>query len=413
MAGLLVMAEVAIAAVLLVACSLLFRTLYNLEHKYLGFDVENVVTFRATPPTSSGYLNSSEGSGSRNSAIASHVYLPILEELRKLPGVSEAALTSSIPFDGVDMNTSFTLNGHTRLTREEQQSQHAQIRVMSGEYMKTMETPMIRGRPISDHDIQERPYVAVVNQAFAREFFRKVDPVGQQIGIGGKETGMENPYTVVGVVADAAQKSTSRPAIPELILSYRQIPEKSFFYPILISAAMNYVLRSRGREDLGGEIHGLFRRMAPGFAIDDLQTMQKTVDAANFNQRLGFYLIGSFAGVAIVMVMVGLYGVLSQLVSRRRQEIGVRMALGATSQSILALIVRQGLVLIVAGLAAGMLMASMASRLIASFLYGVRPMDAWSYAGAAVALAVIGLMAALVPASRAAAIEPMEALRAE
>ncbi len=352
-------------------------------------------------------------SASSHSAVATHVYLPILEELRKLPGVSQAALTSSIPFDGVDMNTSFTLNGHTNTTPEEKQAQHAQIRVMSGNYMQALRTPMIRGRAISDDDTQERPYVAVVNQAFAREFFRGVDPIGQQIGLGGKDSGMEKPYAVVGVAADYAQKSTGKPAIPELILSYRQIPEKSFFYPLLVSAATNYVLRSQGKEDLGAAIHGVFRRMAPGFAIDNLRTMRKTVDAANFNQKLGFYLIGSFAGVAIVMVMVGLYGVLSQLVSQRKQEIGVRMALGATTQSILALILRQGSLLIVVGLGAGIVVALAASRLIASFLYGVRPMDAWSYAGAAVALAVVGLIAALVPARRAASIEPMEALRAE
>jgi ABC-type antimicrobial peptide transport system permease subunit len=164
---------------------------------------------------------------------------------------------------------------------------------------------------------------------------------------------------------------------------------------------------------MSGAIHSVFRKIAPGFAIDDLRTMQQTVDASNFNERLGFYLIGSFAGLAVVMVIVGLYGVLSQLVNRRRQEIGVRMALGATSESILALILRQGSFLIAVGLGAGILAALGTSQLISSFLYGVRPMDVWSYLATAILLLVIGLLAAAVPAKRAANIEPMEALRTE
>ncbi len=164
---------------------------------------------------------------------------------------------------------------------------------------------------------------------------------------------------------------------------------------------------------MSGPIHGVFAKIAPGFAIDNLRTMQQTVDAANFNQRLGFYLIGSFAGLAVVMVILGLYGVLSQLVSRRRQEIGVRMALGATRESILSLILRQGTALIAIGLGVGIVAAIAASRLIASFLYRVQPLDFWSYGAAAILLLLVGLFSAAVPAMRAAAIEPMEALRTE
>lgn len=411
MAGWVVAGEVAIAMVLLIACSLLFRTLYNLQHKPLGFDAENLITFTATPPNSAGYLSGLQPSNSTKASVATQVYEPILERLRKLPGVEDAALTSSLTFDGVDMRTSFELNGEKE-TEEEKQARHAEIRVMSGDYMRVVRTPMVRGRAISDDDTGSRPYAVVVNQTFAHQFL-KGDPLGQHMMLGGKDTGMIAPYTIVGVAMDAVQKKVGAPPMPELMLSYKQIPEKSIFYPLLLASATKYTLRTVGGRELGAAIHHVFEQMAPGFAIDDLQMMQKSVEASIFNQRLAFYLIGSFAGVAVSMVIIGLYGVLSQLVSQRRQEIGIRMAVGASSEAILALILRQGSVLITAGLVVGIVGAMVASNLISSFLYGVSAADVWSYMTAAVGLLAIAFVAALIPARRAAAIEPLEALRTE
>ncbi len=153
--------------------------------------------------------------------------------------------------------------------------------------------------------------------------------------------------------------------------------------------------------------------MAPGIALDNFQTMQEAVEKNTFNQRLGLYLVGSFAGLAIAMVIAGLYGVLSQLVSYRRREIGVRMALGATRQIVATLILSQGIVLIGSGLGAGLILAFATGRLISGFLYQVKPLDPWTYLAVAVALPAIGLTAALLPARRAASIQPMQALRDE
>jgi len=157
----------------------------------------------------------------------------------------------------------------------------------------------------------------------------------------------------------------------------------------------------------------LFHEAAPGFALDNFQTMQETVEKSTFSQRLGLYLVGSFAGLAVAMVIAGLYGVLSQLVSYRRREIGVRMALGATRRGVAQLILRQGSILIGAGIGAGLLLAFATARLIKGFLYQVPPLDVWTYVAVAVLLAAIGLVAAFVPARRAAMIQPMEALRTE
>jgi ABC-type antimicrobial peptide transport system permease subunit len=160
-------------------------------------------------------------------------------------------------------------------------------------------------------------------------------------------------------------------------------------------------------------MRSVFRQGAPGYALDQFQTMQETVDQNTFSQRLGLYLVGSFAGLAIAMVIAGLYGVLSQLVSYRRREIGVRMALGATRISVAQMILRQGSVLIGAGLVTGLVLAFATGRLIKSFLYQVQPLDAWTYLAVAFTLLLVGLVSALLPARKAASIEPMQALREE
>jgi ABC-type antimicrobial peptide transport system permease subunit len=158
-------------------------------------------------------------------------------------------------------------------------------------------------------------------------------------------------------------------------------------------------------------MRSVFHQNAPGFALDNFQTMQEAVEQNTFSQRLGLYLVGSFAGLAVAMVFAGLYGVLSQLVSYRRREIGVRMALGATRLSVAQLVLRQGSILVGTGLGVGLVLAFATGRLVKSFLYQVQPLDVWTYIAVVLALSVIGLTAALLPARNAASIEPMQALR--
>jgi putative ABC transport system permease protein len=171
------------------------------------------------------------------------------------------------------------------------------------------------------------------------------------------------------------------------------------------------VVKTRGNIPIAAEMRAVFHQVAPGFALKEFQSMQEAVDRNTFNQRLGLYLVSSFAGLAVAMVFVGLYGVLSQLVGYRRHEIGVRMALGATRWRIARLIVRQGSTLIASGLAVGLLLALGMGRWAKSFLYRVQPLDGMTYAAVVIALVAIGLIAIILPARRAASIEPMQALR--
>ena len=222
---------------------------------------------------------------------------------------------------------------------------------------------------------------------------------------------MIKPYTIVGILADQVGKNVGGNVDAVILLPEQQVPTTSLFYQALLKTVVSFVVKTRGNIAVAPEMRAIFNQNAPGFALDQFQTMQETLDQSTFSQRLGLYLVGSFAGLAVAMVFAGLYGVLSQLVSYRRREIGVRMALGATRGSVAQLVLRQGGVLVVIGLVCGLGLAVAAGRLVKSFLYQVHPVDAGTYMAVAAALVVIGLTASLLPARKAASIQPMEALR--
>ncbi len=410
LAGWMVVGEVALSALLLVASGLMFRTLYNLENVHLGFDPARVTSFMAVPANSAGFLTVN-GFAPKES-VASQVYERLLERIRHIPGVIDAAVVSAPPFAHFDMHTDFEIVGHPK-SKEWRAQNQARIRSYGGDYCRVLGQSVVRGRAIADDDTIGTPFVAVITEAFAGRYFAGQDPIGHQISLGGKETGMLQPYTIVGVVGDAIQGELNQAPEPELDLPVQQVPPASDYYPVLVAFATHYVVKTRGSVDVADAVRQIFRWEAPDYALDNFQTLPAAIDHASFNQRLGLYLIGSFAAIALLMVLAGLYGVLSQLVGQRRREIGVRMALGATRGSILRLILRQGAVLILAGLFAGVVASLAGGRLMAGFLFGVRPTDAWTYVAVAVLLAAVGLGAALVPARRAANVDPMVALRHE
>jgi ABC-type antimicrobial peptide transport system permease subunit len=253
----------------------------------------------------------------------------------------------------------------------------------------------------------------VINETLARKYFAGQDPIGQQIDLEGKTTGAYKPYTIVGVLGDQVDRGVSQEPQPLLMLPYEQVPTSSLFYQILIKTVVFFQIKTHGNIAVAPAMREVFRQTAPDFALDNFQTMQEAVDENNFSQRLGLYLIGAFAGIAVLMVVAGLYGVLAQLVSYRRREIGVRLALGATRQRILRMFLRQGATLVIAGLVLGTVFALWAGRLVKSFLYQVKTVDAVTYVGVFVLLFAVGTLAAFIPARRAAAVEPVEALRDE
>jgi putative ABC transport system permease protein len=408
--GVLVAVELALSTLLLVGTGLLFHTLWNLERSRLGFETARITTFTAMPADSAGFsaMAVSEDTAHAPVSVATLTYQPILEQMRRLPGVENAALATAPPLSDVDLNSSFDIVGQPS---EPGNKPEARISAVSGDYARTLGTPIVRGRMVSDDDVASAPFVVVINEALARKYFAGKDPLGRQINLGGKDTGMIKPYTIVGVLGNQVDRSVGGEIQPFVMLPQQQIPTTSLFYQALLKTMVNFVVKTQRSIPVALEMRSLFHQVAPGIALDNFQTMQEVVEQNAFSQRLGLYLVSSFAGLAIAMVITGLYGVLSQLVSYRRREIGVRMALGATRENVAHMVLRQGSILIGAGLGVGVLLAFPGERLIRSFLYQVHPLDGWTYGAVLLALPIIGLIAALVPARKAASIQPMQALR--
>lgn len=410
--GWLVALEVAISAVLLIATGLLFHTLWNLEHAKLGFDVTRVTSFTAMPADAAGFgsMAVAKETDQTPTSIAILFYQPTLERIRQVPGVQEAALITAPPLTGINLGTSFDVVGRPR---DPSHTPNARINAVSGGYDRVMGTPVIRGRMINSNDGATAPFVVVINETLAHQYFAGQDPIGQQIDLDGKTTGAYKPYTIVGILGDQVDRGVGQDPQPLLMLPYEQVPTTSLFYQALIKTIVFFEVKTHGNIAVAPAIRDVFRQTAPDFALDNFQTMQESVDQSNFSQRLGLYLIGAFAGIAVLMVVAGLYGVLAQLVSYRRREIGVRLALGATRQRILQMFLRQGATLVLAGLVVGIVFALWAGRLVKSFLYQVKALDSLTYLGVFVLLLVVGTLAAFIPARRAAAVEPVEALRDE
>ncbi len=409
--GWIVAGEVALSTLLLISTGLLFRTLWNLEHARLGFDVTRVTSFTAMPADAVGFGNMAVTEASQPvSHIGTLVFEPVIQRLQALPGFQNAALVTAPPLSGVDLNSSFTIVG---IPEDRQRGNTARISAVSGAYAQVMSTPIVRGRMISEGDAANTPFVTVVNETFARKYFPNENPLGQQINLGGKETGMLKPYSIVGVLGDQVDQSPSTPSKPLLLLSYHQIPASSLFYAALLKTIVFFVVKTHADIAVAPAVRTVFKQVAPDFALDNFSTMQDNFAKTNFSDRLGLYLIGTFAGMAVLMVVAGLYAVLAQMVGYRRREIGVRLALGATPVGILSMILRQASFLVIFGVAAGILLSLATGKLEAGFLYGVKPLDAWTYVAVIALLLIVGAIAALAPARRAAALQPLETLREE
>jgi putative ABC transport system permease protein len=410
LSGSLVAGEVALSALLLVGTGLLFRTLWNLEQSKLGFETAHVTMFQVMPADAAGFsaMAVSEDTGNAPVSVAALTYAPLLQRIRQVPGVESASLATSPPLAGMDIGSSFEIVGQVK---DPANRPETRVSAAGGDYARTLGTPIVRGRMIGDQDVLSSPFAVVINETLAKKYFPGKDPLGKQINLGGKDTGMLKPYTIVGILGDQVDKAVGNDPQPFILIPMQQIPTTSLFYQALLKTVVTFVIKTRGSIPVATEMRSVFHQNAPGFALDEFKSMQDTVESSTFSQRLGLYLVGSFAGLAVAMVFAGLYGVLSQLVSYRKREIGVRMALGATRASVAKLVLRQGSILVGAGLGIGLALALATGRLLKSFLYQVQPLDIWTYAAVVVALAVIGLTAALLPARKAASIEPVQALR--
>ena len=408
----LVIGEVALSTLLLIATGLLLHTLWNLQHTDLGFTTERITGFTVMPADATGFSNMAVSADTSNApvSVAVTTYRPVLDRLRNAPGVEAAALVTAPPLSGISMGTSLRIHGEPE---DDAHNYDAHMSAASPDYARLLGTPLLRGRMIGESDTATAPYVIVINEALARRVFKDRDPLGHQINLGGKDTGMIQLYTIVGVLGDQKDAAISKPAGPMLYLPYQQIPTTSLFYPALLKTIVVILVKTHGDIAVAPIARSVFHEQAPDYALDNFETLQETVHKSNFTNRLGLYITGAFAALAALMVITGLYGVLAQLVGYRRREIGIRLALGAPRASVLQMVLRQGAAMIAAGLVAGLVLSALSGRLLSGFLYNVTTSDVWTYAGVLLVLCLIGAAASYIPAWRASIIPPVEALRDE
>jgi putative ABC transport system permease protein len=388
--SLLVVAEMALAVVLLAGAGLLIRSFALLQGVKTGFDEKGVVTFNLELPTPKY-----EDEGKRRAFTAA-----LVERLERLPGVEFAGATvSGLPFDGGQDVLSFSIAGRPPAPPGKEDSMI--IGIATPDYFKTLGIPVVRGRAFTPEDRDESPGVMVINEAAARRYFSNQNPLGQRIAMGSRRS---TPREVVGVVADFKQDELEREVEPQMFVPYDQLPWES----------LAVVLRSNQEaQALAPAIRTAVRELDPDLPLYGLQSMEELVATSTAPSRFYMLLLGGFAFISLVLAAVGIYGVIAYAVRQRTQEIGIRIALGATGDRVLRMVVGQGLALAGVGALIGLLGALYATRGMQSLLFEVSASDPTIYAGVALVLVAVAAVASYLPARRAARTDPQLVLRGE
>jgi len=404
LASSLVAAEVALSTVLLVAAGLFLRTLRSLENVPLGFDSNNVTTF----------LLWAQGGNRLPMQVKVAAYHRVLDRLQQLPNVEAAGMVTSLPISNFQMSSGSGFAVPGLLSGEEKPSPFTRITAISPGYLRALRIPIMAGRDLSDSDTASTQLVGIVNQSLVQRYLPSVNPIGQQI-ILEKPTGILQPITIVGVSGNVVQNnSIGEPVEPELALSYLQLPQNAQFSQYMIGFSDGFAVRTLSAAgDIGAGIRSIAKSEAPDFAIDDLVPFHQAVQDDMRTQRLTLEITSSFAWIAVLLSAAGIYAVLAYIVGQRIHEMGIRLALGATRGNVFALIVRQGLWMVVAGLFCGWAAALFAGRWITSFLYGVKIADPYTYGIVGILVMLVSAVAIMLPARRAARLDPNIALRYE
>jgi putative ABC transport system permease protein len=388
--GAFVVAQVALSLVLLVGAGLMVRSFARLNSVNPGFNADGLLTMRVQLPPRK-YREDER-------VIAFH--RQAVERVAALPGVLSAGATNFLPFAGPGAATGFTVVGRPApLPGEEPVTE---VRVTDENYFRTMGIPVLRGRTYSAQEATEERHVAVVSEALARKYFPGEDPLGRSIVVDMKLK--PEPTEIIGVVGDVKHQGLEEEPKPTV---YWPPPELTY-------STMTLVVRAQGDPAaLAAAARREIQSIDPEQPVADVRTMRQLLAESVGRARFSAWLLGLFAVVALVLAGVGLYGVVSYAVAQRTHEIGLRVALGAQRRDILRLVLGDGMLLVAAGLCAGLLGALALTRLMSSLLYGVSATDPLTYAGIALLLAAVALLACLVPARRATKVDPMVALRYE
>jgi len=377
------------AVILITSAGLLGRTFVKLLKVDPGFAPKNVLTLRLTTPQA-GYPQAEDVVG---------FYQELLSRIRELPGVRHAGGCRILPLASTMGDAGFSVEGYQRGPNEAMQ---AEWQWVTPGYLEAMRVPILAGRTFDDRDRRDAPDVIIVNQALADRYFQGRNPIGQRMVAFGDSA------TVVGVVGDVAHNGL---IAPKRFRYYRPEAQLDRAGP---SRSLTLTIETEGDpRSLVAPVRREIRAMDPSIPVAQVQTMDDVLSAALGPQRFALVLLGIFAAIALTLAVVGIYGVLSYAVSRRTREIGVRLALGAEQGNVVGMVVRQGMLMALLGVAVGTGVALALSGLMQGLLYQVAPRDLATFMGAPLAFVAVALAACAVPAYRAAQVDPARALRYE
>ena len=398
----LVVAEVAIALVLLVGSALLVRSFMRVTAIDPGFDPANVVTADMAVP----------GTKYADASQAALFYTTMAQRLRSIPGVEAAAVATQLPLGKFDPDGALTFEGHPDAGAIADNSYDgfkysAGYKVVTAGYFEALHVRLRQGRLLNDADDAAHPAVAVVSELFARQFLPHTDPIGVRFKFGGMEP--VNPYiTIVGVVDDVHFQSLTKSPVPQVYVPMVQAPFRAL-YPVSVVAR---AADAQHETQVAAALRDVVRKADPDVPIE-LSSLEKMVSVSVADRRLLLTLVAAFAALALTLAAIGIYSVLSQAVAQRTAEIGIRMALGADAGSVVRLMLSGAMTSVLLGSAIGLAAAIASTRVLKSFLFEVRPLDPPAFAAAVAVLAAVALVAAYVPARRATRVQPMEVLKTE
>ncbi|HYL92684.1 MAG TPA: ABC transporter permease [Alphaproteobacteria bacterium] len=389
----LVVAEIAVAMMLLVGAGLLLRSFDRLSNVAPGFSIDHIL-LADIPVSPNAHPSPRE---------RLDLFDRILDQTAALPGVRSAGATSFVPVSGQGSALHFNIQGRPPKSPSEYTSTN--YRAVSAAYLQTLQVPLLQGRWFTNADREGAPNVVIINQSMARTYFPNQSPLGQHIEIGPVPN--EFPWMeIVGVVADVKQALASDPAT-EMYVPFRQAENKVL--PVL---ALTLVIRtSRDPLALTSAVRGTIRQIDPNQPVIRIRSMEQNMADSIAQPRFRTVLLAIFAGVALVLAAVGIFGVMAYSVSQRTRELGVRMALGASGNQILKLILGNGLRLTMIGLVLGLAATAALTRYFASLLFGVRAYDPLTFAVMAGTLLMVALLACYIPARRATRVDPIVVLR--
>ena len=390
----LAISQVAMSLLLLVGAGLFVRTLTNLENENLGFDRQNLVLF-GIDPTKSGYK--------AEKLVA--FYQELQRRIEAIPGVRSASLSRHTLVNGGVTIDGVAIQGYTP---ESGASNNGSIAVhvndVGPEFFETFGIPVEMGRGIGDGDTAASPKIGVVSRAFARQYLGSTNPIGRRFGFGDQRSSTD--IEIVGVVGDVRYGQPRDRMPPTVYVPYAQHAEQL--------DAMNFEVRTAGDSTIWlGQVRQVVHDLDGNLPLFDVRTQVEQIEQATFQERLFARLSSFFGLLALALACVGLYGLMSYGVSRRTNEIGVRMALGARRLDVLDLVVWQGLQLTILGVIFGVAAAWALTRFLTSFLYGVRPADPVTFGLVSLAVIVVSILSSYIPARRATKVDPMVALRYE